>query len=155
MHYTFYSCLYIFWKAWPCILLPLSSKWLEDLRVVSRVKNNTSDPCLSKIQTARESQSTFINGQLLYNRSMEEPGEQRTVVIALIVTELASESVCVCVEGGCHTPLPTSPFRNNLCKDDRALLSRFLHAIGGISGIFKNQSELLVRHRVTIYPKKF
>jgi hypothetical protein len=40
--------------------------------------------------------------------SMEEPGEQCTVVFALIVTELASE--CVSVEGGCpDATLPSPP----------------------------------------------
>jgi hypothetical protein len=39
---------------------------------------------------------------------MEEPGEQRTVVFALIVTELASE--CVCGGGGSHSPqIPPPP----------------------------------------------
>ncbi len=47
--------------------------------------------------------------------TMEESGEQRTVVFALIVAEPASE-LCVC-----------SRFHNNLCKDDSALFSRFLH----------------------------
>ncbi len=63
---------------------------------------------------------------------MEEPGEQSTVVFALIEPEPASECVCVCMEGveggGLLHPLPLiSRFRNNLCKDDRALFSRFLH----------------------------
>jgi len=43
---------------------------------------------------------------------MEESGEQCTVVFALIVTELASEYV----------------EKDNLCKDDNALFSRFFHA---------------------------
>jgi hypothetical protein len=37
---------------------------------------------------------------------MEEPGEQCTVVFALIVTERASE--CVGVEGGRHATAPSS-----------------------------------------------
>jgi hypothetical protein len=58
---------------------------------------------------------------------MPESGEQSRVVFALIVTEPASE--CVCVEGGMVAsalPPPTSMFRNNLFKDDSALFSRFL-----------------------------
>jgi len=60
---------------------------------------------------------------------MEEPGEQWTVVFALIVTEMASECVCE----GWILPLPrphTSWFRNNLGKDDIALFPRFLHGRG-------------------------
>ncbi len=56
---------------------------------------------------------------------MEESGEKCTVVFVLIVTEPASERVCVEEEGGCYTP--ASWFHNNLCKDDSALFSRFLH----------------------------
>ncbi len=68
---------------------------------------------------------------------MEEPGEQCTVVFALIVTEPASE--CVCRGGGGGgwgaapppppppPPPPTRRFRNNLWKDDSALFFRFLH----------------------------
>ncbi len=58
---------------------------------------------------------------------MEENGEQCTVVFALFVKEPASEFVCVA--GGCYTsPLPpASLFLNNLCKDDSAPFSRFLH----------------------------
>jgi hypothetical protein len=54
---------------------------------------------------------------------MEESGEQGTVVFALIVTEPASESVCMWPHLN-----PSSRFYNNLCKDDTALFSRFLHA---------------------------
>jgi hypothetical protein len=55
----------------------------------------------------------------------EDPGEQCTVVFALIVTEPASE--CVCKGGGATPPPPTSRFLNILCKDDSAMFSRFLH----------------------------
>ncbi len=66
--------------------------------------------------------------------------EQCTVVFALSVTESSSECVCVmcvcnvyvCEGGGGATPpsLPAiSQFRNNLCKDDSALFSRFLHGV--------------------------
>ncbi len=73
---------------------------------------------------------------------IEEPREQCTVVFALIVTDPASECVCLCLWTGCRegggatTPPclpPTSRFRNNLCKDDSALFSRFLHALGAFS----------------------
>jgi hypothetical protein len=40
---------------------------------------------------------------------MEEPGEQCTVVFALIVTGLASKCVCVCGGGGVATPSPPPP----------------------------------------------
>ncbi len=61
--------------------------------------------------------------------TMEEPEEQDTVVFALIVTEPASECVCGGGGGGLHYTHPptTSHFRNNSCKDDSALFSRFLH----------------------------
>jgi hypothetical protein len=49
---------------------------------------------------------------------MEEPGEQCTVVFAF--------AVCVW-GGGCYPPPPTRRFLTYLCKDDRALFSRFLH----------------------------
>ncbi len=52
---------------------------------------------------------------------LETVREQCTVVFALNVTEPASECVCVCV---CEA---TSRLRNNLGKDDSALLSRFNH----------------------------
>ncbi len=58
---------------------------------------------------------------------MEEPGEQWTVVFALIVTEPASGCVCLCVEGVQRGGPANSRFRNNLYKDDSALFSRFLH----------------------------
>jgi hypothetical protein len=51
---------------------------------------------------------------------LERVREQCTVVFALNVTEPAGE--CVCVK-----PLATSRLRNNLGRDDNALLSRFLH----------------------------
>jgi hypothetical protein len=50
---------------------------------------------------------------------MEEPGEQCTVVFALIVTELAS----TCVGVSSTPPPPPNRFRNSLCKDDSALFS--------------------------------
>ncbi len=78
---------------------------------------------------------------------MEEPGEQCTVVFALIVKESASVSASVCVKGveegggevvaSCFTPSPpTSRFSNILCKDDIALFSMFLHALksSGLNG---------------------
>jgi len=49
-----------------------------------------------------------------------------TVVFALIVTGPSSGRVFV--RGGACFPPPPSLFRNNLCKDDSALFSRFLHA---------------------------
>jgi hypothetical protein len=53
---------------------------------------------------------------------VEEPGEQCTVVFALLVTEPAGE--CVCGGGGVLHPLPpTSQFGNSLCKDDSAFCS--------------------------------
>jgi hypothetical protein len=56
---------------------------------------------------------------------MEEPGEQCTVVFKLIVTEPASECVCVGVKA---PPSPTiAGSETNACKDDSALSSRFLH----------------------------
>jgi hypothetical protein len=55
---------------------------------------------------------------------MEEPGEQCTVVFALIVTELASGG-----GGAATTSPPTSQFRFHSCKDDSALFSRFLYAL--------------------------
>jgi hypothetical protein len=59
---------------------------------------------------------------------MEESGEQCTVVFAYFVKELVSVGV-----GVMHPP-PThkhslSGSRNNLCKDDSALFSRFLYAV--------------------------
>ncbi len=61
---------------------------------------------------------------------VEEPGEQCTVVFALIVTEPAGECMCV-GGGGCYiyppSPLLYSRLRNNLWKDDSALFSRFLY----------------------------
>ncbi len=59
---------------------------------------------------------------------MEESGEQCTVVFAFIVTELAREYVEKEVRVIALPPPPTSQLRNNLCKDDNALLSRFFHA---------------------------
>ncbi len=59
----------------------------------------------------------------------EEPGEQCTVVFALIVKEPISERV----EGFDAPPppprpvTPTSRFRNNLRKDDSTMFSGFLH----------------------------
>ncbi len=46
-----------------------------------------------------------------------------------IATKPASECVFM-GGGGCYTPLPPpiGQFRNNSCKDDSALFSRFLHA---------------------------
>ncbi len=59
---------------------------------------------------------------------MEEPGEQYTVVFALIYTGPASECECMVGGGGVSPPpSPTSRIRNNLYKDDIALFSRFLH----------------------------
>jgi hypothetical protein len=48
---------------------------------------------------------------------MEEPGEQCTVVFALIVTEPTS---------GCFTPHPSLAGSAIIYKDDSALFSRFL-----------------------------
>ncbi len=49
---------------------------------------------------------------------MEETGEQCIVVFELIVTPPPPT----------HTPIRNrNRFRNNLCKDDSALFSRFLH----------------------------
>ncbi len=53
--------------------------------------------------------------------TMEESGEQCIVVFAFVVTEPASECVCVA------TQPTTRSLRNNQCKDDSALLSRFRH----------------------------
>ncbi len=50
----------------------------------------------------------------IWGRSMEEPGDQCTVVFALTVTGPAT---------GGGDPPPSSQFRNNLCKDDSALFS--------------------------------
>jgi hypothetical protein len=63
-------------------------------------------------------------------RNRDDSGEQSTVVFALIVTEPASE--CVCVEWGGGVALSPPPrhanrFYNSFCKDDSALFSRFLH----------------------------
>jgi hypothetical protein len=59
------------------------------------------------------------------DETMDESGEQCTVVFALIVTKSASECVCGCGGGNMiytpSPPPPTSPtrrFRNNLYKDD-------------------------------------
>jgi hypothetical protein len=52
--------------------------------------------------------------------AMEEPGEQCTVVFALIVTEPASEAW-----EGCYNPTLLLALRNNIFKDDSALFSRF------------------------------
>jgi hypothetical protein len=49
---------------------------------------------------------------------MDESGEQSTVVFAIIITEPAIVSVC------------GAGSRDNLCKDDSALFSRFLHGCG-------------------------
>jgi hypothetical protein len=38
--------------------------------------------------------------------SMEEPGEQCNIVFVVIITEPASECVCVWGKGGNHTPPP-------------------------------------------------
>ncbi len=57
---------------------------------------------------------------------LERVREQCTVVFALNVTEPAGECVCLCV-CVCVKPLATSRLRNNLGRDDIALLSRFLH----------------------------
>ncbi len=62
---------------------------------------------------------TSLHGQKVL--AIEETGEQCAVVFALIFTEPASDYVCVEVVG------VAAPFRNNLCKDDSALFSRFLH----------------------------
>jgi hypothetical protein len=51
--------------------------------------------------------------------TIEEPGEQCTVVFALIVTEPASQCECVVGGGGGGAP---SRFLNNICKDDSGLL---------------------------------
>jgi hypothetical protein len=60
----------------------------------------------------------------------EEPGEQCTVVFALIVTEPS----CECDVGWWRVAIPPLPptiqFPNNLCKDDSTLFSMFLHGIG-------------------------
>jgi hypothetical protein len=54
-------------------------------------------------------------------------GEQCSVVFALNVTDPASS---VSVGEGCYTdPFPASRFRNNFCKDDSGLFSRFLQAL--------------------------
>ncbi len=70
-----------------------------------------------------------------YSCWMEEPGEQCTVVFALIVTEQATEGVFR--EGGGllqpSPPPPSTRFRNNLCKDDSALFSRFLHVHNSVT----------------------
>ncbi len=64
---------------------------------------------------------------ITYCISMEKP-EQCNVVIALIVTELASGCVCVCGRVGGEVLAPTpSQFRDNLIKDYSALFSRYLH----------------------------
>jgi hypothetical protein len=55
--------------------------------------------------------------------AMEEPGEHCTVVFALIVK---NRLVSVCVgEGGIAVAGSVTIY--NLCKDDSALFSRFLH----------------------------
>jgi hypothetical protein len=62
---------------------------------------------------------------------MEDPGEQCTVVFALIVPGPSSECVCTVYGGsGCRCCLPPPPrrFCNNLCKEDSEVFSRFLHA---------------------------
>jgi hypothetical protein len=66
---------------------------------------------------------SFLSSQIIFGDqelqvSIDEPGEQRTVVFALIVTEPNGEFVC------------TSRFRYNLWKDDSALFSRFLQGSG-------------------------
>ncbi len=58
---------------------------------------------------------------------MDEPGKQCIVIFALLVKEVGDNGG----GGGIATPpLPPPPlagFRNNLCKDDSELFSRFLH----------------------------
>ncbi len=62
---------------------------------------------------------------------MEEPGELCAVVFVLIVMEPASERVCV--GEGRRVVIPSATwFWNNLCKDDSALFSRFLHGHTGL-----------------------
>ncbi len=59
---------------------------------------------------------------------MGKPAEQCTVVFALIAAEPEMNG-CVCGGGGCYfspPPLTSCRIRNNLCKDDSALFSRFL-----------------------------
>jgi hypothetical protein len=58
---------------------------------------------------------------------MEETGEQCTVVFALIVLEPASDCLCVWGEGDIVINTPTPRVRNNLCKGDSTLFSRFLY----------------------------
>ncbi len=70
--------------------------------------------------------------------SMEEPGGQCDVVVALIVMELASGCVCVCGRGGIATPPPTS--HSKLCKDDCTLFIPpwlYFWAIIMLSVVFK------------------
>ncbi len=78
--------------------------------------------------------------------AMEEPGEQCTVVFALIVLEPASESVYV----GLLHPLPTSRFRNNLCKDDSGLFSRFLHDPSPSNRCLSNPVSIHGFHRLNM-----
>jgi hypothetical protein len=59
----------------------------------------------------------FGNSEGMRDVGMDESGEQSPVVFAVIVTEPASECVW-------------SRFRDNLCKDDSALFSRYLHGCG-------------------------
>jgi hypothetical protein len=59
--------------------------------------------------------------QFMLGRVMEEPGEQCTVVFALVVTEPDSDSVCLKggMEGGLLHPIPLPPtigFRNNFMQ---------------------------------------
>jgi hypothetical protein len=60
--------------------------------------------------------------------TMEEPGELCIVVFAFIVTKPANECVCG-GGGGVGVAAPSSRFHYNLCKDDSASFSRFLHAL--------------------------